>query len=439
VGYWKDNKRNGYGTLTFPDGSSYVGDWKDDQKNGEGTYTSPDDSIYVGYWKDNKRNGYGTYTFPDGASYVGNWENDKMNGYGTYTSPDGSSYVGDWKDGDMDGKGTLTFPDGSSYVGDWENDKRNGYGTYTYTSGSSYVGNWENGEMNGKGTFTFPDGTSIEVNAENNFFVSEKLKINDRKKTILYLCRDKELDDIYLITKSYPNSTVIHCNDSTDLPAIEQLICSRKKTLIDGKEVDGGNQIVIHFSSHGSKDGRLADQQLLEESLTKITGKLIEYNKANPDKKVTRVKLNLTACYGDKYLQSPTFIKLVSNLCENNIEVRTSAILDSEISSTHFFNGKNNLSHSHPEETTIVERLFVPAAKASAVEGVCVWEGKEGKYLNHRVECINQHVVCHIAEKLFEGVDAVLAGEYQRPGDPSNAQANKAHTAITTSNSLDSK
>ena len=29
VGEWKDGKKHGKGTMTFPDGSKYVGEWKD--------------------------------------------------------------------------------------------------------------------------------------------------------------------------------------------------------------------------------------------------------------------------------------------------------------------------------------------------------------------------------------------------------------------------
>ena len=32
-----------------------------------------DGQVYVGEWKDDKRNGHGTYTWPDGRVYVGEW------------------------------------------------------------------------------------------------------------------------------------------------------------------------------------------------------------------------------------------------------------------------------------------------------------------------------------------------------------------------------
>ena len=35
----KDGNKHGTGTLTYPDGSEYIGEFKDDYKDGYGTYT----------------------------------------------------------------------------------------------------------------------------------------------------------------------------------------------------------------------------------------------------------------------------------------------------------------------------------------------------------------------------------------------------------------
>ena len=32
VGEWKDDKRHGQGTKTYPDGGKYIGEWKDDER-----------------------------------------------------------------------------------------------------------------------------------------------------------------------------------------------------------------------------------------------------------------------------------------------------------------------------------------------------------------------------------------------------------------------
>ena len=49
-------KKNGHGTETYEDDSSYVGEFKDGERNGQGTYTYSDGHKYVGEWKDGARN-----------------------------------------------------------------------------------------------------------------------------------------------------------------------------------------------------------------------------------------------------------------------------------------------------------------------------------------------------------------------------------------------
>lgn len=74
-----DLKPNGYGKMTFADGSSYEGYWENGvRKNGEGIMVYKDGSKYRGEWVDNKRSGFGWYTMPGGQekSYV--WANDQI-------------------------------------------------------------------------------------------------------------------------------------------------------------------------------------------------------------------------------------------------------------------------------------------------------------------------------------------------------------------------
>ena len=55
--------------------------------------------IYEGYFNDSKWHGEGTLTFPDGSKYVGQWLEDNMNGQGTFTLADGTIRKGIWKNG----------------------------------------------------------------------------------------------------------------------------------------------------------------------------------------------------------------------------------------------------------------------------------------------------------------------------------------------------
>jgi len=38
-------------TVTYPDGSKYVGEWKDDLMNGQGTYTFANGTQQTGIWE----------------------------------------------------------------------------------------------------------------------------------------------------------------------------------------------------------------------------------------------------------------------------------------------------------------------------------------------------------------------------------------------------
>ena len=61
-------------------GSKYVGEYKDDKRNGHGTLTFADGDKYVGEWKDNNYHGQGTYTFADGDKRSGLWINGEFRG-----------------------------------------------------------------------------------------------------------------------------------------------------------------------------------------------------------------------------------------------------------------------------------------------------------------------------------------------------------------------
>jgi len=47
---------NGQGTLSFPNGDTYVGEWKDGMRHGQGTFKNGDGEFegisFVGEWKD---------------------------------------------------------------------------------------------------------------------------------------------------------------------------------------------------------------------------------------------------------------------------------------------------------------------------------------------------------------------------------------------------
>ena len=111
-------------TITYDDGSSYVGDVSNGVPHGQGTYTFANGDKYVGKFNSLSFHGQGSYFYASGNKYVGEWKDDKQNGQGTFTWANGDEYVGEFKEGNRHGQGTLTWAGGNKYVGEWKDGKQ---------------------------------------------------------------------------------------------------------------------------------------------------------------------------------------------------------------------------------------------------------------------------------------------------------------------------
>ena len=159
---------------------SYTGEFKDDMRNGQGTLTAPDGETYSGAWLDDKRNGQGTITYSDGETYTGTFRADKFNGHGTLNFADGTTYTGNFKEGNYNGQGTITYFDGETYIGAFRDDKYNGQGTETKADGTTYTGEFRDGNPIGQGTLPSPNVLAIATPAKSG--ADKTVKLDDRPK-----------------------------------------------------------------------------------------------------------------------------------------------------------------------------------------------------------------------------------------------------------------
>ncbi len=126
-------------------------------RNGTGTRTYADGSTYEGEFLSGLRHGNGVQRWPDGRRYEGRWAADRRHGYGVQTYSDGQ-YRGSWLKGDPTEKGLRSWRNGNRYVGEYRREVPHGRGRLSFADGSRYVGNFRQGEMHGEGSWLSDDG-----------------------------------------------------------------------------------------------------------------------------------------------------------------------------------------------------------------------------------------------------------------------------------------
>jgi hypothetical protein len=155
-------------TITFSDGSKYVGKLKNGISYGYGKFTDFDGEVCEGEWDSHRTGKNITCVWPEdskwnGDKYIGMLKNSKRNGTGTYTWRNGNNYVGQWKDGQRNGKGIFSYNSGDKYIGEFENGKRT-TGTLKWTDGNVYIGEFNSeGKRHGSGVAFFNDGEKFFV------------------------------------------------------------------------------------------------------------------------------------------------------------------------------------------------------------------------------------------------------------------------------------
>eukprot|EP00606_Chrysophyceae_sp_TOSAG23-5_P000211 GSChrysophyteH2.ASY1.ANO1.1439.1 assembled CDS len=162
-------KTEGEKSKILPSGAEITGNLHDNKLQGFGVMTWANGSTYSGAWKDDLRSGYGTYRTPYGTEYSGGWESGKRDGFGCYINSIGEEYVGEWKDGKMEGCGRLTAANHDTYYGYFKNHRYHGVGVFTRVNGDKFMGFSQEGMACGLGIISLGTGEKYKGNFNRNF------------------------------------------------------------------------------------------------------------------------------------------------------------------------------------------------------------------------------------------------------------------------------
>ncbi|KAI8838066.1 hypothetical protein BC829DRAFT_404655 [Chytridium lagenaria] len=154
-GEWENDMRNGYGTFSVPihsnisasDAIAQVPSQSyspsSEKSGGKKAHTGRPKTpelrkVYAGEWKNDRRHGFGTYYYEDGSYYEG------MLGKMIYV--DGTVYEGEWHREMRHGQGIYLLPNGDRYEGMWLDDQKEGPGRFIFkTKRQAYEGEWSRG------------------------------------------------------------------------------------------------------------------------------------------------------------------------------------------------------------------------------------------------------------------------------------------------------
>ena len=176
IGEIRDNVLCGEGKIIFPSGNKYEGGISYGLRHGHGIYRDSNGLIYEGEFVHGIKEGYGRLK-KGSITYEGTFHNGMMEGYGRMSWDNGDQYEGEFKNNKINGVGTMYWADlGEKYTGQWKDNKENGFGIYIWYEKNSnskslrnrYIGYWINGVREGYGVFFYSNDTKYEGFWENN-------------------------------------------------------------------------------------------------------------------------------------------------------------------------------------------------------------------------------------------------------------------------------
>ena len=133
--------RNGYGVMTWPDGTVFQGEWHNDQRY-QGKQTMTDNNIYEGDYQNDKYHGIGKITYThEKMTFEGLFKDGKQSNIGRLINlKTKETYIGELVDNIIrHGLGIQIVGD-KKYEGQFNEDEPIGLGRITYENGDIYYG-----------------------------------------------------------------------------------------------------------------------------------------------------------------------------------------------------------------------------------------------------------------------------------------------------------
>jgi hypothetical protein len=137
---------DGFGRIRYANGDSFEGMFSKDLRNGPGVFRVKKNGRTVDctYKNDLPDDPNGSMTWEDGTIYVGSFVEGKRTGKAIQRFPNGVRYRGDFVAGKYHGIGICEFLDGSRYEGHWVKGKAHGEGKLINALGEiMHDGKWE--------------------------------------------------------------------------------------------------------------------------------------------------------------------------------------------------------------------------------------------------------------------------------------------------------
>ena len=114
-GSWKAGKRDGFGVLTWADGTVFTGIWKNDNRH-KGKMRMAHGNTYIGYFQDDKLQGLAKLLLGREVIFEGNFDKGICSSVGKLLYPNGDIYYGQHKLFTREGQGKMVYFDGHGAI-----------------------------------------------------------------------------------------------------------------------------------------------------------------------------------------------------------------------------------------------------------------------------------------------------------------------------------